>query len=274
METGDDRHPMPSTDSQNAARRVSVTFNELRRSAPRVSLVLMMAAAGWVGVVVLLGDMGAMPGTMGLGLVSFVAVWALMMTAMMLPSVAPFVTLYARALTDARRTRLSVLVVGYLLVWAAAGVPAYGLAWLADRAVGGQRISAAMLAVMLFAACGVYQLTPLKDVCLARCRAPLGFVLRYSSYRGATRDLRVGFHHGLYCLACCWSLMALLVAFGLMNVAAMVGLAVVVLVEKAWARGPAFARVVGVVSLAAAALVVWMPGLAPGLEHTSRMAGM
>jgi predicted metal-binding membrane protein len=260
--------------STDAARRMSVTFEDLRRSAPRVSLVLILAAAAWVGVVVFLGDMAGMPGTMGLGLVSFVAVWALMMTAMMLPSVAPFVTLYARALTDARRTRLSALVVGYLLIWAAAGVPAYGLAWLAGRAVGDHTISAAMLAVVLFAACGIYQLTPLKDVCLARCRSPLGFVLRYSSYRGATRDIRAGFHHGLYCLACCWSLMALLVAFGLMNIAAMVALAVVVLIEKAWARGPGFARAVGVVSLAAAGLVVWAPGLAPGLEHTSRMAGM
>ncbi len=264
------------SDSQSAdgARRVSIAFDDLRHSAPGVSLVLIMAAAAWVGVVVFLGEMDTMPGTMGLGVVSFVAVWVLMMTAMMLPSVAPFVTLYARALTAARRTRISALVVGYLLVCAAAGVPAYGLAWLADRAVDGHTISAAMLAVVLFTACGVYQLTPLKDVCLARCRSPLGFVMRYSSYRGASRDFRVGFHHGLYCLACCWSLMALLVAFGLMNIAAMVALAAVVLIEKAWARGPGFARVVGVVSLAAAGVVGWAPGLAPGLEHTSRMAGM
>jgi predicted metal-binding membrane protein len=255
-------------------RRVSGKLNELQRSAPRVSLVLVLAAAAWVGLVVLLGDMGGMPGTMGLGFVSFVAVWTLMMTAMMLPSVAPFATLYARGLTDTRGVRVSALVAGYLLVWAAAGVPAYALAWFAGRVVDGQTISAALFAVVLFAACGVYQLTPIKDICLARCRSPLAFLLRYSSYRGVTRDFRVGFHNGWYCLACCWGLMALLVAFGLMNVGAMVALAFVVVTEKVWAHGAGLARVVGVASLVAAGLVVWVPGLAPGLEHTSRMAGM
>jgi predicted metal-binding membrane protein len=81
-----------------------------------------------------------------------------------------------------------------------------------------------------------YQLTPLKDRCLARCRSPPGFMLKLGAYRGRTRDLRAGLYHGTFCLACCWALMALLVAFGLMNVIAMVILAGAVLTEKPWAR--------------------------------------
>jgi len=135
----------------------------------------------------------------------------------------------------------------------------------------------AWLAVAIFGACGIYQLTPLKDRCLARCRSPLGFVLKLGSYRGRTRDLRVGLYHGTFCLACCWALMALLVAFGLMNVIAMVVLAGAVLAEKTWVWGPQFSRVLGVAALGLAAAVVLVPGLAPGLlqvTHPGQMGGM
>ena len=74
-----------------------------------------------------------------------------------------------------------------------------------------------------FAAAGLYQLTPLKDLCLSHCRSPLGLLLHYGSYRGKARDLRVGVHHGGYCLGCCWALMVILIAVGVMNIAAMVG---------------------------------------------------
>ena len=244
------------------------------RPARRASWVLLIAAGAWVVVVWPLGGMGAMPGTMGLGFWSFLGVWTLMMGAMMLPSVSPLAALYVRGFTAARRGRVSALLVGYLVVWAAVGVPAYALAWFADRVVAGHAISAAAFAVALFVACGVYQLTPLKDLCLARCRSPVGFLMRYSAYRGSTRDFRVGLHNGLYCVACCWGLMALLVAFGVMNLGAMIALAAVVMIEKVWVHGVGFSRAVGVLSLSAAAAVVWVPQLAPGLVPASRMMGM
>ena len=103
--------------------------------------------------------------------------------------------------------------------------------WLAGA--GGHPPAATALAVTIFVACGIYQLTPLKDRCLARCRSPLGLLLKFGSYRGRTRDLRVGLYHGGFCLACCWALMALLVAFGLMNIMAMV-----VLAAPSWSRRP------------------------------------
>lgn len=245
---------------------MSSTTPSLRQLTPPASLLLVAAAGAWVGVVVVARHMGSMPGTMGLGVGSFAAVWALMMGAMMLPSVVPFASLYSGSFGHDRGQRLAAFASGYLIVWTLAALPAYGLAWLADRLVGDHPTAATAVAAGIFAACGAYQLTPLKDRCLARCRSPLGFVLGYGSYRGRTRDLRVGLHHGAFCLACCWGLMALLVAFGLMNLVAMVILAGAVLVEKTWARGPLFSRALGVAALVLAIAVVLEPGLAPGLR--------
>jgi predicted metal-binding membrane protein len=152
-------------------------------------------------------------------------------------------------------------------------VPAFGLAWVAAELVGAHPGAATAAAVVIFAACGLYQLTPLKDRCLAHCRSPLGFVLKYGSYKGRLRDLRVGMDHGAFCLGCCWALMAVLVAVGLMNVVAMVVLAAVVLVEKTWRWGPRFSRVVGVVALVLAVVVVLRPSLAAGLQPATPMSG-
>ncbi len=244
---------------------MSSTAPSLRHLTPPASPLLLAAAAGWVGVVVVARHMGPMPGTMGLGMGSFVAVWALMMAAMMLPSVTPFASLYSRTFTDRRARRLGTLALGYLLIWTLAAVPAFGLAWLADRTLAGHPTEATALAVAIFAACGIYQLTPVKDRCLARCRSPLGFVFKFGAHRGRFRDLRAGLYHGAFCLACCWGLMALLVAFGLMNLAAMIVLAAIVLVEKAgpWERRAS--RFFGVAALLMAVAVAFDPHLAPGL---------
>jgi predicted metal-binding membrane protein len=121
------------------------------------------------------------------------------------------------------------------------------------------------LAAVVFAVNGVYQLTPLKDRCLARCRSPIGLMLRYTSYPGPSRDLRAGAHHGAFCLGCCWSLMVLLAAFGVMNLWAMVALTAVITTEKLAPAGHLVARAVGVASIALAVAVFWFPSLAPGL---------
>ena len=244
---------------------MSTATPNLRQLTPPASFLLIAAAGAWVGVVVVARHMGPMPGTMDLGIGSFVAVWALMMAAMMLPSVTPFALLYTRTFTDHRAQRLVALALGYLLVWTFAAMPAFGLAWLADRTLAGHPAAATALAVVIFAACGLYQLTPVKDRCLARCRSPLGFVLHVGSYRGRWRDLRVGLYHGTFCLACCWALMAVLVAFGLMNLAAMIVLAVIVLAEKVGPWGRSLSQLLGVAALILAVVVVFEPHLAPGL---------
>ena len=236
-----------------------------------VGLVLMAAAGAWAATVVLARGMAGMTGTMGLGLAVFVPVWTLMMAAMMLPSVTPTAWLYARTVRTSRAVRIAALVTGYLAVWAAAGVPAFGLAWLAGWLAGKHPGAAHVLAVAVFAVCGLYQLSRWKDRCLAHCRSPLGLLLHYGSYRGRFRDLRAGAHNGAYCLGCCWGLMVILIAVGVMNIAAMIGLAAVVLIEKAWRWGPAAGRAAGVAALALAVAVIWLPGLAPGLHAAPPM---
>jgi predicted metal-binding membrane protein len=185
--------------------------------------------------------------------------------------VTPTASLYVRTFRDNRAVRIAGLVVGYLAVWAAAGLPAYGLAWLTGRLTGMHPGAAHILAVAVFAAAGLYQLTPLKDRCLAHCRSPLGLLLHYGSYRGRTRDLRVGVHHGGYCLGCCWALMVILIAVGVMNIAAMVGLAALILIEKVWRWGPLASRLAGIALLALAVATIWLPWLAPGLHATPPM---
>ena len=243
-----------------------------RALARRETAFLLIAAAGaWVATVALARGMAGMTGAMGLGLVAFVPVWTLMMAAMMLPSVTPAATLYARTVRGNRAARIAGLVAGYLAVWAVAGLPAYGLARFAGWLAGGHPGGAQAAAVAVFALCGVYQLSPFKDRCLAHCRSPLGLLMHYGSYRGRLRDLRVGVHHGGYCLGCCWALMLILVAVGVMNVAAMVGLAALVLTEKTWRWGPLAGRLAGLAALGLAVATVWFPWLAPGLHAAPMM---
>jgi predicted metal-binding membrane protein len=235
--------------------------------------LLFLAAGAWAATLILARGMAGMTGTMGLGLAGFVPVWTLMMAAMMLPSVTPTAVLYAKTVQASRTVRIAGLVTGYLAVWAAAALPAYGLARLAGWLASGHPGAAHITAVAVFAACGIYQLSSLKERCLAHCRSPFALLLHYGSYRGRLRDLRAGAHHGGYCLGCCWALMVILVAVGVMNVAAMLGLAALVLIEKTLPRGPAVGRLAGAAALALAVAAIWAPWLAPGLHAAPQMMG-
>jgi Predicted metal-binding integral membrane protein (DUF2182) len=165
--------------------RPAVVANRLCRLSPSVtSALLIVAAAAWLITISLARDMGVMPGTMGLGLIGFVGVWSLMMGAMMLPSISPLSSLYARTIRDNRFIRLTLLTLGYLAVWAAAGFVAYVLA------TGGERLAvhapgwAQAVAVGSCFACGIYQMTSVKDRCLQHCRSPLGHLIHYTSLTG------------------------------------------------------------------------------------------
>ena len=241
-----------------------------RRLSPGVASALLGGAAlAWLATIALARDMGVGPGVMGRSLAGFVGVWALMMAAMMLPSIVPLTSLYSRTMSDHRARRTVLLSVGYLVVWVAAGVVAFLLAAGAGWLASGHDGVAQAAAIVVFAACGIYQMTPLKDRCLQHCRSPLGHLLRYTSFRGPLADVRVGLDHGAWCLACCWSLMLLLIAFGVMNLLAMAGLAVVVLVEKVLCPGRWFSVLVGLAAFGMA-IAIWIePSLAPGLHATS-----
>jgi predicted metal-binding membrane protein len=188
------------------------------------------------------------------------AMWAAMMAAMMLPSATPVVLLAARPIgrpgaTPGASGRLYALTLGYLFVWTIFSLAATGAQFALAR--GGQLTvmmepASARLGAVLLAAAGLYQLTPLKRVCLRFCRSPLA-VFGASWGSGLGQAFGAGIRHGAYCLGCCWALMLLLFAGGVMNLAVIVALSVWVAVEKLAPFGAASARVSGAGLLAAAA---------------------
>ena len=221
--------------------------------------------------------MGIGPGTMGLTLLAFLVLWVVMMAAMMFPSVAPMVVVWVRSVSVRatawqRVNGVVQFLAGYLIVWAAFGLLAYVALVGAGRLVETSPTAAEWSGVAIFAIAGIYQLTPLKEVCLRHCRSPVGSLFHYASFRGPARDLRVGMHHGVYCVGCCWGLMIVLIAVGAMNIGVMAALAVVILVEKVWKYGRSFSKAVGGGLLLAAILVPWLPWLLPGLHMTNMTA--
>jgi predicted metal-binding membrane protein len=232
-----------------------------------VALLLGLAAAGWWSTVESMRGMDAGPWT-GLGPLGwFLGVWIVMMAAMMLPSAIPTVTLYAGLAKD--RTSLAPLffVAGYLAVWSAAGLAAFALAAAVGDVLAWERAGRwAAGATLLLAA--AYQLTPLKNACLDRCRLPIAFLL--GSWRpGRSGGLRMGMTHGAWCAGCCWALMAALFALGVMSIAWTALVAALVAFEKIlpWRRVATWGTatllaVLGVLLLAAPATVpeLTLPG--------------
>ena len=164
----------------------------------------------------------------------FVGVWVVMMAAMMFPSVAPTVALYSKLTRSRSLTAPLVFTSGYLLVWSAVGVLAFALAVAGGRLAGDvlawDRGGRWVAGVTLLVA-AVYELTPLKDVCLGKCRTPLGFLL--GSWRdGLSGSLQMGARHGAWCVGCCWALMASLFALGVMSIVWMAVVAGLIAFEK------------------------------------------
>lgn len=242
-----------------------------KQLAPAWIALVVLGALAWVVTIDQANGMVIGPGTMGLALPAFIVLWVAMMVAMMFPSVAPVAILWARTIqarsTGATRAwRISTFVAGYLVAWTAFGVVAFiallGSQWLVETAPE----VAKWLAVGIFLTAGIYQLTPLKRACLRHCRSPMTSILHYASIKGPARDFRVGLHHGLYCVGCCWGLMVVLVAVGVMNLAATALLAVVIFLEKIWRRGETLAKVIGIGFIALALVIPFAPRLAPGLH--------
>jgi predicted metal-binding membrane protein len=206
------------------------------------------------------GPTMAMPShwTLGYGIVAFV-MWAVMMVAMMLPSAAP-VTLLIAALARKRaeaggRVGLSTasFVAGYLGVWIAFAAVATLLQWQLDIAgmlLPTMALASTVVAGAVLIAAGIYQWTPLKQACLRHCRSPFEFLM-FHWRDGVGGGLTSGVRHGLFCLGCCWVLMALLFVGGIMNIAWIAGIALLVLVEKVLPWGGWMGRATGAV------MVVW-----------------
>jgi predicted metal-binding membrane protein len=252
-----------SARDRSAGATPALTAVRARRSV--VALLFALAAIGWWSTADRMRGMDDGPWT-ALGTFGwFLGVWVVMMAAMMFPSLTPTVALYSRMTKD--RIAPLLLTGGYLVAWAAAGAAAFAIAQAGGAIAGdvlawdraGRWVAGATLLVA-----AAYELTPLKDVCLRKCRSPLGFLL------GAWRDgrvgsLQMGVRHGAWCVGCCWALMASLLALGIMSIAWMAFVAALMAAEKTlpWRRVAVYTTA-GLL-LAVGLLVLVAPDAVPAL---------
>jgi predicted metal-binding membrane protein len=240
-----------------------------------LGVLLALAAAAWALLlwqarsVDMDMEMSATP-TMGMAAPLFLAVWVAMMVAIMFPTAAPMILTYARTQSAKRASEKPyvptwIFLAGYMVVWTALGVVAYAAA-LAAEALAGEvmwvmenagRIGGAVLVLA-----GVYQLTPLKRICLVKCRTPLAFIM--TSWRdGRDGAFRMGLDHGLYCAGCCWLLFVILFPLGMLNIAAMAVITILIYLEKVFPRGELVGRIAGVALVAYGFLAIASPALLP-----------
>lgn len=257
----------PPRERLTAGGGLASAFAAVRVRLVLVAVLFALAGAGWWWTVDQMRGMDEGPWT-GLGTLGwFLGVWVVMMVAMMFPSVAPTIALYSRMTRE--RSPLSPLLFagGYLVTWAGAGLVAFALAGILGRVPGdllawdraGRWIAGGTLVVA-----AVYELTPLKDVCLGKCRSPLGFLL--GSWRDGRRGaLRMGAKNGAWCVGCCWALMASLFALGVMSVVWMAFVAGLIAVEKTlpWRRVATYGT--AAVLLVLGLLLVVAPDAIPAL---------
>jgi predicted metal-binding membrane protein len=243
-----------------------------------IGLLFGLAIAAWALTDERMGGMDAGPGTDTGALGWFLGVWLVMMAAMMFPSIAPMVTMYARV-QEGKRERgdadavpagaTVIFVAGYLVTWTAAGLLGYAIfeavrsldiGWLAwDE--GGRYVAGGVIV-----AAAVYQLTPLKDACLRKCRSPLMFLL--TAWRpGRVGALRMGLEHGAWCVGCCWALMAALFALGVMSIGWMAFIAALIATEKLLPWRAVANRGIAVLLLALGLAVAIVPEDVPGLTE-------
>ena len=261
--------PAPAADTPRSA------YRALERRATVATVVVLLALAGvaWWSTLRNARDMASMVqgfaqvGTampFEMGALVFLAMWTTMMVAMMFPTVAPIVLLH-RLVMRRRGHGLAPSVAfgsGYLAAWAAVGVvPFAALVGFRQVAEGSPWIGRAGGAVLVLA--GAYQFTRWKDTCVRACRSPLTFLATHDFGRGAAGAFLAGGSHGLYCIGCCWALMAVLFVVGLMNLAWMAAIAVIFLAEKNWRHGVGLTKVVGTAVIGFGVAVLIHPALLP-----------
>jgi predicted metal-binding membrane protein len=239
-----------------------------------LGLLLALAAAAWAALVWQGAgadmDMAMHLPTMGLRAPLFLAIWVIMMVAMMFPTAAPMILTFHRVQAGKRQRGEAfvstwIFVAAYLLVWSLSGIAAYAGAFAAEAVAARTALSpitAARVGGAMFVAAGLYQLTPLKDLCLSECRTPITFIM--TSWRdGAAGALRMGLLHGGYCLGCCWLLFVILFPLGIMNIAAMAVITLVIFAEKALPWGRTAVRVPAAALIIYGSIVLAAPQLLP-----------
>ncbi|MGI8507128.1 MAG: DUF2182 domain-containing protein [Solirubrobacteraceae bacterium] len=228
------------SDGRSDCSELAQAFTAVRARLGLVVLLLSLAVLAWWSTADRMAGMDAGPGT-GLGALGwFLGVWLVMMAAMMFPSLAPTVALYTTMTRRRGPGRALLFTTGYLLVWGTVGLAAYGLFELGRSIFGGDlawHSGGRWLAGGVLAVAAVYELTPWKNVCLAKCRSPIGFLL--GTWRdGRIGALEMGSRHAGWCLGCCWALMGALFALGVMSLTWMAVIAALIALEKTlpWRR--------------------------------------
>ena len=248
-----------------------------------LGLLLALAAAAWAALIWQGAradiDMAMDSPTMGLRAPLFLTTWVIMMVAMMFPTAAPMIIAFHTVQAGKRQRGEAfvstwIFVAAYLLVWGLSGVAAYAVALAAETVAARTALSpatAARIGGTLLIAAGLYQLTPLKDLCLSKCRTPITFIM--TSWRdGAWGALRMGLLHGAYCLGCCWLLFVILFPLGIMNIAAMAGITLVIFVEKTLPWGRVVARATAAALVVYGVVVIAVPQFLPTFPEGSSMA--
>jgi predicted metal-binding membrane protein len=242
-------------------------FAAARSRLGLVAVLFVLSGVAWWSTADRMRGMDDGPGT-GLGTLGwFLGVWLVMMAAMMFPSVAPTVALYSRMTRERSPAAPMVFTSGYVLTWGAAGIVAFVASDVGGRVLGDVLVwdeAGRWLAAGILLAAAVYELTPVKNTCLSKCRSPLGFLL--GAWRnGLSGALGMGVRHGAWCIGCCWALMAWLFALGVMSIAWMALVAALIAVEKMlpWRRTATFGTALFLVALGLLMLV--SPEAIPGL---------
>jgi predicted metal-binding membrane protein len=239
-----------------------------------IGLLLALAVIAWAVTDGRMQGMDAGPGTDPGGLGFYVTVWVAMMAAMMFPSIWPMVVMYARVQEGKRERGDAVpagtnaaFVAGYLVTWTLAGLAFYALLEtgrsLSIDALSWDRAGPYVAGGVIVAA-AVYQLTPLKDACLTKCRSPFFFLL--GAWRpGRLGALRMGIEHGGWCVGCCWALMAALFALGVMSIGWMAFIAALIAIEKLLPWKAVANRGIAVLLVVLGLAVAFAPEDVPGL---------
>jgi predicted metal-binding membrane protein len=243
--------------------------------------LLVLAAVAWALLIwqATRADLeAAMSPTMGMGAALWLAIWVAMMVAIMFPTAAPMIVMFAHVHATKRQRQQPfvpawVFVSAYLLIWALAGVLAYGAAVEAEGLASQWAwvtLNAGRLGGGILIVAGLYQFSPLKHLCLAKCRSPMAFIM--TSWRdGYGGAFRMGLEHGTYCLGCCWLLFLILFPLGMLNVAAMAAITLLIFAEKSLPLGHRLGLLGAGLLIAYGLLAVFVPDVLPTIMPSQGM---